>query len=156
MEKSLKLHRAGKGGTVDPAKAFSKPQDPEGLLKITDLPMVVGTDEGRLRITLDGRVALSAMLRGLRDKSPEKRMETADCLLELLKRDGYLKAFLREAYDSSAMQFSEEVQRAFSIGDKELNPKLKEIRKLVYTPPSPRHCMIIPIEEVNAAMKKSG
>ncbi len=135
------------------ASKWDKTMEPEGLMR-TKAPFVEGTIENRLRITIDGRNALSAIGKKLSGRDPEERMWAARTLLSIVQTDGHLCSFLRESGGSAAMSFRRDLDRAFSKGDKELNPVLREVRRRVYTVPKPRHCMIIKVEELEAHMKK--
>ncbi len=125
-------------------------------IDIPKSPLVVGTPENRLKITIEGRNILSSACKYLTSKDSEERMWAGITLLQIVNRDGHICTFLRESGDSSARAFRETLNKAFSIGDMELNVDLKKIRRQVFTPPKPRHCMIIPVEELEAQMKKHG
>lgn len=126
----------------------------EGLMK-PEAPFVVGTPANRYRMTIEGRNNMSELCRKLTSKSSEDRMWAAQSLQKILNRDGHLCAYLREQGGSVAMSFQNALDKAFSVGDKELNKVLKNIRKTVYTRPQPRHCIMISVEDLETARKKA-
>jgi len=125
----------------------------EGLMKIDMIPYVVGTGENRHTMTAEGARALATLLKGIRSKDGNERIYAARTLSKILDRDMYLTTYLRESTEHPARQFGIELNKAFSIGDKELNVVLKQIRRAAYTPPKPRHCRIITVRELEDYMK---
>jgi len=126
---------------------------PDGLMKTDMIPYIVGRDGNRLTLTPEGARALATLLLGIRSKDANERMYAARTLSQLIYREDNLRTYLRESVEHPARQFGIELNKAFSIGDKELNVVLKQIRRRAYSVPKPRHCMIIPVEALEAHMK---
>lgn len=124
----------------------------DSLTDVKSIRFVEGTSANRLRMTIEGHLALGSLCRKLKGKSPEERMWAARTLVEITDRDGHLNDYLREYGGSEAGTFREALGRAFSVGDKELNGVLKQLRKNVYTERKPRHCMVFSAEEIAAEM----